>query len=377
MSKTVLILFAACVGLSLLSLHLVNQMRAGQATIAELQAQVAKLETRAQTPAPAALPDPLPIQPEPVAPSAAAPAKETVMGMSVKAPAAAAPTALLANNVGQSRDERTRMFREARERQRLLMQDPEYREAMRLQQRSNMNRQYPDIAREMGLSAEQTEQLFDVLSEQMMRAAEQTEPWWDTEGMDPAVIEQRREQMQQQWQETQRKNEAELAAQLGSDKAQAFKEYQSTLGVRHQAEQLRATLANKGMPLSDDANRAVVKALADAQKIEMQEYTKMSRANVTSSGKAGLVGLAGQTPEMYERGLEITKRRQQRVQEALAPYLSYEQREALKKEQEYEIKMQEAQMRMMRAQSKIDTGNNTNNGGWVSNSVQAVIVPAQ
>ena len=44
MSKTVLILFAACVGLSLLSLHLVKQMRAGQATIAELQEQVAKLE---------------------------------------------------------------------------------------------------------------------------------------------------------------------------------------------------------------------------------------------------------------------------------------------------------------------------------------------
>ena len=35
MSKTVLVLFAACVGLSLLSLHLVKQMRTGQATIGQ------------------------------------------------------------------------------------------------------------------------------------------------------------------------------------------------------------------------------------------------------------------------------------------------------------------------------------------------------
>ena len=71
--------------------------------------------------------------------------------------------------------------------------------------------------------------------------------------------------------------------------------------------------------------------------------------------------------------MESTRKRQQRVLEALTPYLTYEQREALQKDQENELKMHEAQMRMMRAQSKIEG----TNGGWVRNSVQSVIVPDQ
>src|SRR5688572_6813423 len=83
MSKTVIILFAACVGMGLFSLHLVKQMRTGQAKIDELQAQIASLERQQQTAAtPPPAPDPVPtVQQLPPAP---APTKEVAMGMSVK-----------------------------------------------------------------------------------------------------------------------------------------------------------------------------------------------------------------------------------------------------------------------------------------------------
>lgn len=377
MSKTVIILFAACVGLGLLSLHLVKQMRAGQAKIDELQAQLASLERQQQTPAtpPPAL-DPVPtVQQFPPAP-ASAPTKELAMGMSVKrTPPPPPPGSLL--GAGSNREDHMRLIRESRERQRQLMQDPEYREAMRIQQRANMSRHYPGVAQELGLTSDQTELLFDLLSEQQMRNNEQAELLWDTEGLDAAAVQERQEKVQRQWQETQRKSDAELAAQLGPDKLQAWKEYQSTLPFRHQAEQLRMTLAGRGVPLNDDANRAVVKAYAEAQKIEMQEYSNMARAS--AAGQAVRGGLAilshsGSTPEMQERQLEVTRKRNQRVLEALTPYLTYEQREALQKDQENELKMHEAQMRMMRAQSKIE---GANNGGWVSTSGQTVIVPDQ
>ena len=64
--------------------------------------------------------------------------------------------------------------------------------------------------------------------------------------------------MQQRWTEIHQKNEAELAAHLGPEKLQSWKDYQSTLGARHQSEQLRSTLAGRGVQLGEDASRAVV-----------------------------------------------------------------------------------------------------------------------
>jgi hypothetical protein len=373
MSKTVLASFAACVGLSLLSPHLVKQMRAGQATIAELQAQVAKLESERQNNPPSPAPTAT-WQVEPVTPPAATPTKEAVAGMTMKRSRAADDVAASP----PSREERMRMVREARDRQRELLQDPEYREALRLQQRSLMGRSHPNVAQELGITAEQAEQLFDLLADQQMRNNEQPELLWDAEELDPATLQQRQEKMQQRWAEIQKTNDAELAALLGPDKLQAWKEYQSTLGSRHQAEQLRSTLASRGVPINDEANRAVVKAYAEAQKAEMQEYANMAaRASApSSSAKAGLVRIhsSGSTAEMYERQMEYTKKRNQRVLEALSPFLTYEQREALQKEQEAELKMQEAQMRIMRAQSNVDGASNTD---WVGNSVQSFIVPSQ
>jgi len=377
MSKTVLALFAACVGLSLLSLHLVKQMRAGETTIAELQAQVARLESERQsTPPPAPSPPPAATwQIEPVTPPPASPNKELMAGMAVKR---TRPAEDVTNANVPSHEERMRMMREGRERQRQLMQDPDYREAVRVQQRSNMTRQYPGLAQELGLDPDQADRLFDLLTEQQMLNNEQAEMLWDSEGLDPAELQQRQEKMQQRWTEIQQKNEAQLAAHLGPEKLQTWKEYQSTLGARHQAEHLRTTLASRGVPLDEDASRAVIKAYAEAQKVEMQEYMNMARANVASAPKAGLTGrlyAVGSSVEMYQRQIEHTQKRNQRVLEALSPFLTYEQREALQKEQEAELKMQEAQMRIMRAQQSNPDG--TNNSGWVGNSAQGFFLPSQ
>lgn len=372
MSKIVLALAATSVGLGLLSVHLVRQMKAGEATIAELQAQVATLEKQGPQPpvqsllsseaGPAPVTNPFVIMsrnPEPT------PSKSATLKGS-------APTA--AANVAQpqmpSREDRLRMMREHRERQRLLMQDPEYREAMRIQARSNFGRSYPGLVEELGLDAKQADEFFGLLSDQQMRSSEQMENLWDMEGKDQAAMREQQRKIQQQAAELQKTGEAEIAARFGQEKLQAWKEYQSTLGVRHQLEGLRTTLAGQGLALNEESNKSMLRALAEAQKLEADEYS----AAVNRGAAPRLAFSNGFSPEVVENQIEMTKKRNQRVLDAISPYLSYEQRSAVEKEQQAQLKVQEAQMRIMRAQ-----GAQNANGLYVTDptAAQAVILSTQ
>ena len=54
--------------------------------------------------------------------------------------------------------------------QRELLKDPEYRKAMQAQLRVNQTQNYPDLAEELGLTAEEANKLFDLLTEAEERA---------------------------------------------------------------------------------------------------------------------------------------------------------------------------------------------------------------
>lgn len=357
MSKVVLISVASAVGFGLLSLHLVNRLKAGEATIADLQAQVAALEKQLQSPPPALAPSSPP-------PEVIAPQPSEAIGTPPKE-----PPKIAAANVGPSqltppgvpsRDDRMRMFREHRERQRQLMQDPEYREAMRVQMRGNFGRQYPGVIQELGLNAQQADEFLDLLADQQLRANEQMQPIWDLEGVDnndPTAVQERHRKIQQQAEDNQRKNESELAARFGQDKLQAWKEYQSSIGVRYVLEEMRNTLSASGLPLGDDVSKPMLKALAQANQAEANEYNAAVSRGAAPMARLSTNWAAADGSNM-ERHLESMKKRNQRMLDAISPYVSFEQRAAIEKQQEAQIKMQEAQLRLMRAQGKAE-----NNGG--------------
>lgn len=355
MSKAVLISVAAVASLGLLSLHLVKQLKAGEATIADLQAQVAALqEQQRQVPPPheAGLP-----------PEEIGPPPSEVIGTPPKEPPKTVGAVVVPNPaVMPNHEERVRMMREQRERQRQLMQDPEYREAMRVQARGNFARQYPGVIQELGLSTEQADAFFDLLAEQQLRANDQMLPLWEMEGTDasdPAAMQERNRKMQQLAQENQRRNEAEMAAHLGPEKVQAWKEYQSTMSVRYELENMRNTLAANGVPLDDGTSKPMLKALAQANQVEAAEYSAAAnRGAVPAPARVGTPG-GGFDSNNMERHLEMAKQRSQRMLDAISPYLSFEQRNAIEKQQEAQLKMQEAQLRLMRSQGKAD-----GNGGY-------------
>jgi hypothetical protein len=361
MGKVVVTLAVTCTALALVCLHLVNRLREGDATIAELQEQVANLQAGQQqraalTPAPSSSGFFEVIERTPEATAPPKTAKEE------SEPAPAQGTAIASAALPRpSREESMRMFREHRERQRQLMQDPEYREAMRVQTRTNLARQYPGVIEELGLDPQQAESFFTLLADQQLRMQEQMEPFWEVtpqdERTDPTTIQQRHQKIQQTTSEIQRNNEAQLAALLGPQKMQAWKEYQSTVGQRWQLEQMNSTLAAQGMPLPDDLHKPVLKALAEVQRQEMQEVAARStRIGPAATTPRFAASMGFQAPDM-EQLIDNMKKRNQRMLDAISPYLTYEQRQALEKEYEAQIKMQEAQMRLQRARGE-NSGNN-------------------
>ncbi|GFE78487.1 hypothetical protein GCM10011487_04870 [Steroidobacter agaridevorans] len=363
MSKVVLISVASSVGLGLLSLHLVKQLKEGEATIADLQAQVATLQEQQQRE-----PAPLPRENTPP-PEVIAPQPSEVIGTPPKEPpkkvGVVTANGQLMPSSPPNREDRMRIYREHRERQRQLMQDPEYREAMRVQTRGNFARQYPGVIQELGLDSQQAEEFFDLLADQQMRSNEQMQPMWDMEGVDPtdqAAMQERQRKIATQAAENQRKSEAEMAARFGQDKLQAWKEYQSTMGVRFELENLRSTLASSGMPLNEELSKPMLKALAQAQTqaltAEAPEYAAAVSRGAAPALAARVVTSNNFDDSTMERHIEAQRKRNQRTLDALSPYLSFEQREAIEQQQEAQLKMQEAQYRLMRAQRKTDPNSN-------------------
>ena len=374
MSKVVITLLATTAGLGLVSLHLVKQLREGDAAIAELKGQVATLQEQVEaartlspppTPVAAgAFESPGVIAPTPEQEQKEAPKIAATQSIGGVAAAVVRPSPL-------SNEDRARMMREHRERQRQLMQDPEYREAVRLQARTNFARQYPGVIQELGLDQAQAEDFFELLAEQQMRGTEEMEPLWEMEidGRDPAAIQQRQSDVQRIAAEMHRKNDAELAARFGQDKLQAWKEYQSTIGQRWQLEHMRNTLAAQGLPLNEDMSKPMLKALAEVQKLEMQEVAAANRGRTPAQARVGAnVAFEGRN---MEQQLEDTKKRNQRVLDAISSYLTFEQRQALEREQEAQVKMQEAQLRMMRARG------NSNPPGFFTFDGTPPMVPQQ
>lgn len=347
MSKVVLILGATTVGLGLVSLHLVKQLREGDATIAELREQVATLEQQSRV----AVPPIFTVTP--AAPIGATAIVQSAPSNDEPKVAGRATGQGVASQVPShmpSREDAMRMMREHRERERQLMQDPEYRQAMRLQTRNNLARQYPGVIEELGLTQQQAEEFFGMLADQQLRTNETMQPMWEAqpgETPDPATMQERHRKFQQAATEMQRNNEAELAARLGPDKVQAWKEYQSTVGMRYQLDHMRSTLAAQGLPLNEELSRPMLKALAAAQKAEIETLNAAARQGAPGTPRLA-ASIAFEGNNNMESHLEQTKKRNQRMLDAISSYLTYEQRTAIEKEQQAQVKLQEAQMRIMR-----------------------------
>jgi ribosomal protein L12E/L44/L45/RPP1/RPP2 len=239
--------------------------------------------------------------------------------------------------------------------QRALLRDPEYREAMRAQQKMGLVRSNPNLARDLDLTADQLDRLYDVLAEQSLRSMENTSPMWSVNGEQPDAA--KIQEYQRKAMEQQRSNEAELKRALGDTKYREWQEYQSMAGVRWEADRVRTSLASAGVPLDENLAKPLLKSLHEQQVKLMQQAANAAAPNAAVSAR--LMTSSGFSPgaspdmlKMQEQSLEMMAQHQKRQRDALASVLSPEQLKVIEEEHNAEQQMQRAQLRIMRAQQE-------------------------
>jgi hypothetical protein len=336
MNKLVLVLLAASVALGATTLHLVRELRSERAAAAQLQARVTELEsTQAHAPPPlTTTPFTVVARPESTAPA-------TPSAPPPRAAPAISPSLLRAD---VTKEERMRMVRKSMEQQRALLRDPEYREAMRLQQKAMLPSMYPDLAAELDLNPEQTDALMSLLADQAIRSMERDRPFF--EGQPDAATMQ---ELARNQQEQQSANDNEVRDLLGEDAWREWSEYRSTMGVRHEVSQLRNTLATSGAPLEESQVKPLQRALLDAQQRQVEEWNRTA-----ANTQAALEQNANQHLAWQEEALRRQRKHYEQLRESLRTVLNESQLRHVEQQHDAQLKLQQAHLRMMRAQTEAE-----------------------
>ena len=117
---------------------------------------------------------------------------------------------------------------------------------MRSQLRANNRRIYADLGEKLGLSQETSLKLIDLLTDQQVPNPERLRPTDD-----PAEA----RRIGQEWQ---RQNEQAISDLIGPDKAEALKEYQTTLPARMEVDNLARQLEGSDLALSTEQRKKLV-----------------------------------------------------------------------------------------------------------------------
>lgn len=353
MHKIALVLAIAAVAEGAVTLHLVRQLQLERENGQTLQARVTQLEQAAPqrqagatfvaVPQPTVSPFTVVAQtgPNQTGPAKPAPAAGSTFTVNTFAAGAAAPPF--------DRAQMREQMNASLERQRALLSNPEYREAMIAQQKVMLTRSNPTVAKDLDLTPEQVERLFGTLAEQSLRMTETSDAviWDEQSSTDPAKLQAAQRKATEQY----NANEAELKTALGEPKYREWQEYQNTAPARWQSTQLRTSLANAGVPLDPSLAKPLMKVFQEQQKLEQQRLQQQvathakgaSQGFITSASGVNVVGLMTNSVE----SLAQTQRRQR---EALARVLTPEQLKIVEDEHSSELQMQRLQMRMMEAQ---------------------------
>ncbi|HUQ11695.1 MAG TPA: hypothetical protein VM146_15375 [Steroidobacteraceae bacterium] len=138
---------------------------------------------------------------------------------------------------------------------------------VRAQIRANFKRMNPDIGAKLGLSAEDSSKLVDLMIDQQMAMMERAR---EGRGANQAP-EQRAADVSDQ----QQKNLAEIAALIGADKMDAYKAYQEAAPARQEVDMLSRQLEANDLNLSRDQRDRMVTALADErQRVPPPKYSE-------------------------------------------------------------------------------------------------------
>lgn len=147
------------------------------------------------------------------------------------------------------------------------LETPETREAMRIQSKEQNRRNHPDLEKEVGLSPQEADYLFDLLAEHHVKSMEASTAD-DGEIMSAHKC-------------VDRQLETALLTLLNSERYTRYKEYRNTAYERAQVKELRAVL-DADNALNDDQAKHLVAILRDERERVNDETIQASRELIRS-----------------------------------------------------------------------------------------------
>jgi hypothetical protein len=346
MNRAIVILGAGTLAFGSASAYLYNDLRETRAETATLHARIVELQKTATMPAPAVA------TPPPGAP--VNPFGPPMSGTSVTTPAAAPPpqpaatfTAVGGAMIAGSPPMAMMRMGSGWDLHNRMLENPEYRDAMKRQQKLMVPRMYPDLRTALQLDEQRADQLYEVLAEQQLNQMSASRPPFAPGSQpDPNAV----REWQAQQQQLLKDNETAIANVLGEDGLQQWKNYQNSLPARTQVRELRTTLESAGVPLQQDQAEQLVTIFAAEQKrsiAEMQAAYSASRlAGANGSGQMSAADRTAYTVQILER----QKQQQRSVRDAASSVLTSQQMRQLERMHASQIEMTEVSLKLSQAQ---------------------------
>jgi hypothetical protein len=138
---------------------------------------------------------------------------------------------------------------------------PAMQKMMKAQMRANQKRMYGDFAEQIGLSKEDANKFYDLLTEQQMVN------FGEARRMEP-------DEARTYFQDQRRKQQAELTELLGAEKAESLQKYQESLPARSEVEMIAQQLEASDIALSADQRKRLVAALTEERtRVPQPDYS--------------------------------------------------------------------------------------------------------
>jgi len=211
------------------------------------------------------------------------------------------------------------------------LDDPEGREEVRAEHRIMFRNMYPRVDKFLGLSAEQYEQMLNLMADQQIGMQEKfarcmVDPACD---LDTAV----------RYGEAQPR---EVSNFLGTERAAKFESYKNTLGERESVGQLRARLSDNSR-MSEDTAERLISALAEERSAMHREAAASGNGMYSFGMGAGT--LFAPAEGSFESRYEAAQQNSQRLRERAAQFLNGEQLRAFNEMQDELLVSMRAQLR--------------------------------
>lgn len=367
MNKAIPILLFTTAAPAIVCLHLVRELREERAQSEALQAKVAELEKSAaeaqvfrivRRASPFSAPVEMPLETSRGVPS------KSLAKQSDKPSRSSTP------NAARAADDHQDQMREHFERQRALLKNPEYREAVRASTRLSMNQNYPGFAAELGLSEDEANRFMDLLTDQQLQSMEHDESLFLARtGDDEARMREAHERMQ----ERMRQQQAEVEMHLGPTNYQKWQDYQQTLGQRHRLASMQSQLALAGAPLDAEQSGALLAALVQEQRKQQQAQAGANAGQPVGSFWHSYAPVPGQ-----EEWITAQEQSNERLLATIKSNLSSQQASKLEQMLDRELDLHRTQLKLLQAEGQNATTGFSATGTLAVAPIyaeQAVVVP--